>query len=115
MFYLNLVKHVIAYKQLGYNLWLHYAFYVPFFLTTQDSYPAHVSLHFGSTDDEHKPLIRVNDPEPSLCSNDVIAERMRKESRKKKRVHFSETDDHPLPLVRGSLLPSKDYDVCLTC
>ena len=82
-----------------------------FYVTPQDSYPAHVSLHFGSTDDEHKPLLRVNHPEPSLCSNDVIAERMRKESRRKKHVHFSEMD---IPPVRGSLLPSKDYDVRFT-
>lgn len=78
----------------------------------QDSYPAHVSLRFGSSDDEHKPLLRMNDPEPSICSTDVIAGRTRHQKRRKRHVHFSETDNEPLPPVRGSLLPSKDYDVC---
>ena len=78
---------------------------------SQDSYPAHDSLRFGSSDDEHKPLLRINDPEPSLSTNDAITGKMRREAKRKRRVRFSETDDHPLPTVRGSLLPSKDYDV----
>lgn len=92
-----------------YDFWLHC--FLCTFLTPQDSYPAHVSIHFGSAEDEHKPLLRVNNPEPSLCSNDVIAERLWKESKRKKRVHFTETG---IPPVRGSLLPSKDYDVRFT-
>ena len=82
---------------------------------TQDSYPGHTSsLRFGTSEDEHKPLLRVNNPEPSLSSIEVQARGLPKEVRKKKHVRFSDGDssdkqqDRP---VRGSLLPSKDYDV----
>ena len=71
---------------------------------SQDSISGHISLQFDGCEDEERPLLRVNNSEPS---DEAIASGSAKEAKKQRRVHFSGTKEED----KASLPPSKDYDV----
>ena len=73
------------------------------------------SIAFKSVHDEHKPLLHVNSSEPSLSSNDVIANGSGKKARRQKHVHFSGTESGERavrpPSSQSDERPTNNYEV----